>query len=305
MWGLLGQMTAMLCAVCYALSYIFIRKGQTESSPPDNGLFPILVISSVTLDGASVLMGILDPSTIDVTSKDILLPCVYAALSGLIGTLLGRLTLYTAIKDLGATRGVVVKGLSPIITLAIVVIGLDQRIVRDDWIGLGCLLTAVGLLFCERQFTNQRTMAFALFRNSIFIAILSAFAQGTGHAFRQLSVSDHMEPTYAAAIDVTTALIGYLLVLVLRGRPLTLLNWYRRYTNSSLILAGVWSSLAVLLFFTAVRQIPVSTVSVLVATEPILVALFSVLFFPRLERLTWWSACASIVVAGGVVFISL
>lgn len=300
-----GELTAVLCAVCYALSYIFIRKGQAESSPPDHGLFPILCISVLTLDGACAFLAVNGPLRLDVRMPETGLLLIFAALSGLIGTLIGRLALYRAISDLGATRGVVIKGLSPIMTLLIVVVILQQPVDDDDWVGLSCLLIAVLLLLLERKFSMSRNLPLQVFRNSIFIACFSACAQGIGHVFRQLSTEGALNPIFAAGADVTTALIGYLVILTCRGKLLSLMRWYRASLNISLIAAGVCSSLAVMLFFIAVSQIPVSTVSILVATEPIIVAFLAVIFFPKLERVTWWSAIATLVVASGVIMISL
>ncbi|MFB5190264.1 EamA family transporter [Alicyclobacillus fastidiosus] len=302
---MLGQVTAVLSAVCYALSHIFIRKGQADSSPADHGLLPVLSISALLLDFSCVIVRLVHLTSRPLDLHGIWMPVLFAALSGIIGTTLGRLALYRAMEDLGVTRGVVIKGLSPIVTLLIVLFALRQPILRGDLIGLGCLALCIVLLFIERQVDTERHIPLRIFQNSLVIAGLSAVAQGVGHTFRQFSVNGALLPLYASAIDVSVACIGYLLFLAVTRRLRPLLSHYRNSSNASLLAAGLFSALAVLLFFTAVQQIPVSTVSILAATEPVIVALFSVLFFPKLERITWWSASAAVVVAAGVVLISL
>jgi drug/metabolite transporter (DMT)-like permease len=303
---LLGELSAILCAVCYALSYIFIRKGQKESSPPDHGLFPILLISALALGVASIALCFTNPSVGRGNWQDLQAPILHAALSGLVGTMIGRLLLYRAIHDLGATRGVVIKGLSPMVTLLVVFLLLKQPMQEEDFIGLACLISAIMLLFLERKYSPLRSLfPFPLFRNGVFIAVMAAVAQGIGHSFRQMSVAGVLHPIFGAAIDATTALVAYLVYLLVRGKLGGLLCWYRKSMDSSLFIAGLCSALAMLLFFVAVEHLPVSTVSVLAATEPVFVALFSALFFPRLERITWWSATASMIVAGGIILISL
>lgn len=298
----LGQLFAMLSALCYALSYIFIRKGQTASAPPDGGLLPVLVISTVALDSVFVCAWLLDSDVSEWPTKS-LLPLAYAALSGLIGTLVGRLALYRAIHALGATRGVVIKGLAPIVTVAVITLTTDEQVVTGDLVGLLCLVIAVLLLFFERKFTYRMMRSLSLFRNSIVIAGLAALAQGIGHAFRQMSVHGELPALLAASVDVTTALVFYLLSLSIVGKVGGYIRRYRLHMNSSLLLAGLSSALGVLLFFVAIQWVAVTTVSVLVATEPLIVAILSAIFFPQLERITWWSAFAAIIVAGGVIFI--
>lgn len=298
----MGQLFAMISALCYALSYIFIRKGQRQSSPPDGGLLPVLVISTLALDGLFLSAWLMDSDAVEWRS-DSLLPLAYAALSGLIGTLFGRLALYRAIHTLGATRGVVIKGLAPIVTVAAIALTTDEDIMIGDWVGLLCLAVAVALLFCERKFSQQAMRSLSIFRNSLVIAGLAAVAQGIGHAFRQMSVHNHIPALLAASVDVTTALVFYLLTLSIAGKTLGFIRRYRRHMNGSLVLAGLSSALGVVLFFAAIQWIPVTTVSVLVATEPVIVTLLSAIFFPGLERITWWSALAAMIVACGVIFI--
>lgn len=300
-----GELTAILCAIFYALSYLLIRKGQADTAPPDHGLLPILCISMLTLDSTGLLLANLHPGTFHIVAAGAQRAVCFAALSGIVGTLFGRLALYRAIRQLGATRGVVIKGLAPVVTLMLVTFTTSQTVEDDDWVALCFLLIAVLLLFFERKFSHQRRYSLALFSNNIFIAIIAAVAQGVGHTFRQLSVGGVLPPIFGAAIDVTTALAAYVCLLLLQGRFGTILRAYRKSLNLSLITAGFCSSVAVLLFFTAVTQIPLAKASVLVATEPVLVAIFSMIFFPKLERLTYWSATASVVVAIGIILISL
>lgn len=299
----MGLTTALLCAVCYALSYSFIRKGQSEGAPPDHGLLPILLISALTLDLAVVTMALHHPMI--VTSGKSIHPLIFAVLSGIISTLIGRLLLYRAIHDLGATRGVVVKGLSPVATVAVVAFMLRQPVDYSDIIGLLALAIAVTLLLIERKLTPMRGFSLGFFTNGIALAAFAALSQGIGHAFRQVSVDGGIDPTIAAATDVTAACVGYLLILCVTGRLHRMFIWYVKHINLWLVAAGFSSSAAVMLFFAAVSLLPVTTVSLVVAVEPIFVTLFAVLFFPTLERLTWWSASASIVVAGGIILMNL
>lgn len=305
----MGFLMSISCAFCYAVSYIFIRKGQAKSLPPDGGLLPILVISAVALDTlriASIHIEHESPLTMDsIFSTLSIRATAYAALSGIVGTCIGRFALYRSIYSLGATRGVIVKGLAPVVTVSVIALITEEDVLPGDWVGLFCLLMSVALLYCERLYGNRMVRSFELFRNSIALAALAAFAQGIGHAFRQLSIQQTMAPLSAAAIDVTTALLFYVLLLTITGKFLSFMSNYRSTLDINLLLAGLSSAAGVILFFMSIRIVSVTTVSIIVATEPILVALLSTIFFPKLERVTWWSGIAAVIVAMGVLLMNM
>lgn len=305
----MGLLMSMSCAVCYAVSYIFIRRGQAQSSPPDGGLLPILVISAFGLDALSAISSYVENKSFlffETSPPARPLQAIeYAIFAGIIGTCVGRFALYRAINTLGATRGVIIKGLAPVVTVSVIALVTEEDILPGDWLGLACLVLSVTLLYCERVFSNRMLRSFELFRNSLTMAGIAAIAQGIGHAFRQLSIQHALVPLTAAAIDVTAALIFYLLVLAVSGKFLSFLRGYRFFLNLDLLWAGIASATGVILFFLSIQVVSVTTVSVIVATEPVIVALLSTVFFPKMERVSWWSGMAAIIVAMGVLLMNI
>lgn len=140
-----GEGTALIAAGCYALSYVFLRKGQSESSLPDHGLFPILLLGVLTLGGSFTILHLTGTAAV-IHRTDWQSILLYSAVSGLIGTWLGRMALYAAIEYVGATRGVVIKSIAPLVTLIIAFLLLGERLDDLDTTGMICLLTGVGLV---------------------------------------------------------------------------------------------------------------------------------------------------------------
>lgn len=305
---MMGVYAALSCAFFYALSYCFLRRGQKSVSPPDHGLFPILSTSVISLGIVNLFVNLhaqtntrIAPTTWHVA------PLLYALLSGAIATCFGRLLLYAGIEKLGATRGVVIKGISPFITLAVVVVFFRQTVRLGDAWGLIAIVLAMGFLWLERVRARdvRGGSDTRWYRSGIALAVASAVVQGLGHTFRQLSIDQGISAPAAALADVTAALVIYVLFLWFSGQLVSLFAWYKSHRTPDLTYAGFFSSVAVLLFFLSIHMIPVSTVSILVATEPIFVALLSATVFSRLEQVTWYSAAAAITVAVGVVLLSL
>lgn len=299
----MGQLIALVSAMSYALSYCFLRKGQAQAAPPDFGLFPILIISAITLDGVFLTRYTLDPSVMEVGDAE-WTALLWAGLSGIVATLFGRLLLYNAIDSLGATRGVILKGISPFATLFTALIALDHDPSLGDFLGLVAVLFSMGLLVAERVFHPFQNRAPRVFQNGVAIGILAAFLQGIGHAFRQLGMEEGFSPSIASAVDLTVACAMYIALLAVRGRLGRIWRWYVHNANGWLILAGLCSSAGVFCFFVATSYIPVATVAILVATEPLFVTLLSVAFFSELEKPSWWTGFAALTITASVILVT-
>ncbi|WP_067618765.1 DMT family transporter [Alicyclobacillus acidiphilus] len=301
----MGQIAALASALSYALSYCFLRKGQAQATPPDFGLLPVLFISAFALDAVWAIQFAFaeharPAAETDFTSRGML----WACLSGLTATLCGRLLLYNAIDRLGATRSVILKGISPLATMLTVVIALDQDLSENDYLGLLAVFVAMALLFLERVLHPPEERSIRFFQNAVVIGVAAALLQGIGHAMRQLGVENGLSASVASALDITTACVVYMSLLAVTGKLGQRVKWYRAHGSVWLIAAGLSSSAGVFLFFLATAFLPVSSVAILVATEPLFVTLLSAIFFAKLERPTWWTGVAAITMTASVLFLT-
>ncbi|GMA58447.1 hypothetical protein GCM10025858_29500 [Alicyclobacillus sacchari] len=224
-----------------------------------------------------------------------LVSVLWATCSGILGTFTGRMLLYRAVHQLGAVRGVVLKGISPVATMSVAALALGEDPSFDDGLGLCGVFGSILLLVIESRMRKQRTSRFA-FHSAAAIGVAAACIQGVGHVFRQLSVQTGLSPLPAAAIDLCAATSMYAIWLLCRGTLWPLLQWYGQHLNIWLAVAGWCSATGVFLFFLAADHASVSTVAILAASEPVFVALFSAAFLARLERLSWWSGAAALLI---------
>ena len=125
-----GLLTAILSVVFYSFSYVFLHKGQVESDIEDNGLLAVLAIGFVTLGIGAEFLSHGSRVLFQVHKRQEIVGYGFAALSGVIGTLFGRLTVYASIKRLGATRGIVVGSAESLVTLNLT--GSSFNVVLDQ-----------------------------------------------------------------------------------------------------------------------------------------------------------------------------
>ncbi|MDI9258600.1 DMT family transporter [Alicyclobacillus sendaiensis] len=294
-----GLLAAIGSAAAYALSYVCLRKGQADSSPPDSGLLPVLstslaVLLAIAPAGLARHRGTLLPVRGDALA--------FACLSGIIGTFLGRRLLYLAVQRLGAVRGVVLKGLSPVATVFLAYAFLGDPVSWRVMTGLAGVLSAILLLALENRARPMRDRA--IFSSGALVGVAAAMFQGVGHVFRRVSLASGAPPMGSAVIDVAIATLACLVSFAAEGTLLPLLRHYKDHLSPWLLAAGVSSAGGVLLFFVSANLIPVSTVATLAASEPVFVALFSWLLVPHLERPSFYSASAACLVGLATLMLS-
>jgi uncharacterized membrane protein len=295
-----GTIVAFLSASCYSLSYVLLHKGHAKSETSDNGLFPVLFIGCIVLGIGALYKFLLDPHTTGLwstTEQEI--GYAYSALSGLIGVFLGRMSIYAAIRRLGATRGIVIESLDTVVTLFLAITFLGESLDSNDILGIIALVSGITLLLLERTLFKQR----AIVNPGVILGITGAVLQGFGHFFRKLGMMSAVVPIYAATLDIWVAFIGYVIFLKCIGRLRYYIHHYVRIPNLYIVAAGVTSAAGILLFYSALGTAPLSAIVVITGFEPILVALFSKLLFPDLEHMTWMTAIYTVLVAAGIVLL--
>lgn len=295
-----GELDAVFSAICYALSSIFLRKGQMRTNAPDNGLLPVLFIGSLCLVGT---MFTRMPLTIDkLGTGNWLVPVAFCALAGVAGTLIGRLALYSTIARFGATRGVIINAIAPCVTLFIAVFVLDEHLDEFEVYGIACFALGLFLLAVEQVWLqNHRSSSL---RIAVMIAICAPIFQGGGFVLRKMGIQNSIDPVFAAGIDICAALVLYIFLLAVTRRLGGLVQFYWSHRNFFFVFAGLASAFAIYLFFEASRKIPVSLVGMIIGIQPVIVALISALFLAKSERVSWMVGISSIIVTVGVLFMS-
>lgn len=327
---------ALMSALCYALSYIYLNRAQRNGQTSDNGLLPVLVMSSASLVLLWVLRAwilhmpalhawILHTLPLHASNphatalhapparESLRSPADWSAgwresaerwksvgfcvLAGVSWNFLGRMTLYASIRRVGPTRGVVLKSIAPVITVILATLFLHEPIEINDAFGFLLMFASIFLLLLERRLLHQR--ALTLVTQGILLGLTSACLQGVGHVLRKIGV-DFVDPLFGATLDMTAAAVAYLAYLLWTGRLAHHVAFYRHHLMRDVWVAAALSAIGSLTFFTATASAPISNVAMILGMQPIFMPLLSGLLLKGSERFTWLSYLSAMLVAVGV-----
>ena len=324
----MGVVLALAGTGLYALTNVLVRRASRQGGLGDGYLLTVL-FNALTFGAVLTWMqlaGMLPP----------LRPGGLASFvaAGLATTFLGRRLLFSALACLGPARSLPFKVTSPVFTAVLAAVFLQESL-SPALLG-GIAAVAVGLWLLSREQVQQEeaqgepsphgaaTQRRPLWsdpvaRKGALLAFLSGASFGTGHFFRKLGLLEIPSEWVGVAVGAWVALAaGWLTSRPPRSHPsgsprpsdpsyadgsrlrrplqgLASLPW--EYWAG-----GVCTTLAMLLQFASVRMMPVSTVSVVFASEP-LWSMAAARLLLEDEVLTWRVVFSAVLVVAGIAVV--
>jgi len=282
------QGIGLLTAIIYAISIICARRGLQYSNPITVTLVSVTLQSIVLWAIVLAITGIPPVSTTFV---------VLAFIVGLLMPLV-RLLSYTGIAKIGAARGASLRSTHPLFStlIALSILGESATL----WVLAGILLIVAGITLISWQRDKTRTPIRwwdALY--SIAAAILAAVV----HNITRVSLQNDSYPILFAAIVGLVSLTTTTTLLKLGQVPETP-SWNRRSLGAFLATAAL-ENLGFLTFALALSLGPVVLVTPMIATQPMWVLLFTVVFLRNIELVRLRTLAGSGTVLGGTLAITL
>lgn len=215
-------------------------------------------------------------------------------LSGLLGTVAGRLARFVGIEKVGAPVAAAITNLNPFISTALAILLLGERVTLPILVGTLIIVMGTVLLSLSGQHVGFR------FR-SLTYPLLAATCFGVVAIIRKVGLSQ-TTPLFGAAINMTTAWIAFTAFLIVSNNRQSLAAdgrsvWY-------FIGAGVAENTGVLLVLVALSLGEVSVVVPLFGTAPLFVLLLSYVFLHGIETLNWRITVGSSLIVLGVFFLT-
>lgn len=272
----MGLFLSFCSALSFSANYISVRLGMRENQEKDAVMVTNLV--NFCILGLLSLGVLVLSSPLHWTGTGIL----FFALAGLFTSFIGRLALFGGIRRIGSARAVAVKNASPMITIFIAIVVIKEEISMIP--ALGILLILVGLYtMIHRDWKKGgNTLEGKSNRIGIMVALIAMLGFGLGQAFRKLGMVYMNEAIIGAWLGVSTSLFLSFMTDFLNGKANQLaLRMNPRNWNKYFFLAGLFSSLALLLFFSALQFIPIAFVSAISALEPILTIIIATFFLQK------------------------
>jgi drug/metabolite transporter (DMT)-like permease len=219
---------------------------------------------------------------------------------GIAGPGIGRITHLIGITKMGLNRSVTISSATPIWATIIAIVVLGESPSFPVLIGTASIVGGVWLLSIREDVSQ----AFGVwFRGALIFPLIASVAYAVAPIFVKLAMAHQETPGVALVVGFTA---GNLVLLA--GRPL-LPRWEGAQTLRRDVLwlfaAGGLNIITALLLTTAFILAPISTTLPLSRTAPIWVLIVSYLFLGQLERVTWRTVVAAIMVVTGGIFITV
>jgi DME family drug/metabolite transporter len=286
----LGELMAISSAVIFALGQGCVRQGMRSASP---FLSALIINVMVSMGGLTVSLyrGTLQEAT--------LTPLLWFVAMGIAGPGIGRITHLIGITKLGLNRSVTISSATPIWATLIAIVVLGESPGFSVLLGTMAIVSGVWLL-SMREDGSQSFGAW--FRGALIFPLIASVAYALAPIFVKLAFAYQQAPGVALAVGFMTGN-----VVLLAGKPL-LPRWdgappLRRDVLWLFAAGGINITTAFLLTI-AFTLAPISTTLPLSRTAPIWVLLVSYLFLGQLERVTWRTVVAAVMVVTGGVLIT-
>jgi DME family drug/metabolite transporter len=281
----LVYVVALTGAVCSASATIFIRQG-LRSGNAYSGFWINLAVGTVGLWAAVFL---LVPGE-TVHPRGLLL----FALSGLIGTMMGRLLRFISIDKVGASVAAAVTNLNPFISTALAIAFLGERVTLPILAGTCVIVLGTILLSASGRSVGFRPLA-------LLYPLLCATCFGVVAIIRKVGLS-HMSPLLGLAINVSAAFIAFSAFLCATGQARTMVCKGRSLW--CFIAAGIAENAGVFLTLVALGLGTVSVVAPLTGTAPLFVLPMTFVFLKGVETLNGRIVLGVILIVLGVYLLT-
>jgi drug/metabolite transporter (DMT)-like permease len=285
---------SLLSALGFGSGNILMRIGTQRVSPPTATFFAVF-------SGAMVLLAL--ALLVDFPGIMSLPPRAWAwfGLMGAMAYPLARVLLNSSIAIIGASRAAPMSSFQPVFALGLGVAFLAER--PNLPVGLGTAMVVVGLILVFLAGNNGDQREPLLSRKTLgYLLALGAAASFAGRdVISRHVVSDIAPPLVTAAFALA---LGGCMLFAITHRDVV--NSLRGLPSKHVMIcsgAGIILGLAVASLFQALSRAPVTVVSPINASSPLITLILAHLFLKRLESIDLLLVAGTLLSVGGVVLV--
>ena len=287
---------AFLAACGFASGNVLVRVG-TEKVPAPTATLLTVFSGIILIVGLTLVFRLDEISSLSIEALGWIL------VLGILGYPMARLFIITAISMVGAARAVPMAGLQPVVAFTLGVILLGER--PDLLVIVGTPVIVVGLLLVvmPRRGANSGDGVVNVRRLGYLLAIGSAATFASRDTISRHVVTDLIDPLVSAGLAL--AIGGTILAVILHRQVARSVMTVPRKYLLICALAGVFQGLAVASLFQALSRAPVTVVSPIYASQPLITLILAHFFLKRLEAIDFLLALGTMVSVVGVILVIL
>lgn len=286
---------SLIGSLSLASRNVLARKGLIGVHPVTGVFIALLVAVPVTALFAVANGDFLRPYNLDPLSL------LYLALAGILHFLVARSFTYSSIKIMGPSRvSPIIEG-NIIISSALAVILLGEKMTPT--LGIGTILVVLGVVAISRSETKKN---FGISKQQVFRgvsrALLASAIWGVTPLIIKLGVARVESAIIATLISVFFGLVASLPLLALvKGRAM--IAGIDKRVLTILLVSGVFQSTAQIFRFLAFSVAPIVIVSPISNATSVFTLILSALFIPKLEKINRMVVLAVVLVIIGVILV--
>ena len=281
-----GKALALMTAICFGINPVLLKLGFARKGRSDVAVVIGLAITVPVYLAIAPLVG-------GISFAHMTLPAVVGfVLGGLFGGGIGRRWMYLAIEKIGASPAAAIKNAAPVITTALAILFLGERVSLLHWLAIVTIVAGITLI------TWQKGLGA---RHMLSVGVLAALGSALSYGVRPLFLKYGLD---AANLPLTGALIGAVAALVYAAvlTPNSELWFGLREKSLGLFAAsGILQALGFLALTFGLSGEDVSIVYPVTSTAPLFTLLFTALMLRNTERLTWRIVVGAVAITAGVI----
>ena len=197
-----GIALALLSAMCFGLSQIFIRKNLEKSNF-------VYISLTVTIMGNIILW----PLALIFTDLNTVNPegLMLFIIAGLLAPGIARLFYFKGMETAGISANASIFATYPLYTSIVAVSLLGEALIIESWIGLACVI--VGVIFIGRNINKGNTQTKYIPKKGLIVPVVGSLAIAFSQIVRKEGLNIYNQPLLGLAVGYATTLIVYLVVM--------------------------------------------------------------------------------------------
>jgi drug/metabolite transporter (DMT)-like permease len=297
----LGEIAALLTAMCYSISSLFFTTAGKKFGP--------LVSNRLRLVVAILLLGITHwivfgrPIPLDAGVER----WFWLGTSGIVGLAIGDLFLFQAYVSLGPRLGLLFLSLSPALASLLAWLFLGEILSGGNIFGIILTLSGITWVVMESNMNgksskgNNPEVLGSINRKGIFAGLIAATGQAFGVVLAKFGLVNNFPALSGNVIRMSAAFLALWLVTIIQGQVISTVR-QANYQRSGLlyILGGAIFGplIGVSLSLFAIQNTNIGIASTIIALPPIF--LLPVGLFLYKEKISWQAIAGTLIAVAGV-----
>lgn len=301
-----GGLLAAFGAFCYALSSVAIAKSSQSAQGRGHDVLISVLMTAVV---SGILWVLLGPPLPEL-GQSVLIGVGYFVIAGLLGNVVGRLTLFRSVELAGAIETGFIRRLIPVFAAIFAFFLLGEVI--DATIVIAFLLVTGGVLIMMTRPTFKKASALAV-GDSVprdknkgrVMALGSAAGYGGSFVARKLAMQTLPDPLAGVFIGAVTGLLWFALSGLSQLRKRTTFSWRFQKPSGWQLLAGSSMTIGQVALFFSLMFTNVTVVAIMSSIEMFFAAWLAAYIFKTEKRPGPKFYVAAAIAGTGVILLAV